>query len=470
MGWRGVVDTAAVRLAASVPARRALSWRAALLAVAVVVVVVGLVGAAGAEGLSDEDLAQKSERGYVTGLPLVSYSTDTGLGGGGRVYYYWNGTRDDPWFAQTPYLHRIFLQAFASTGGLQYHWLDYDAPRLLGSPYRIRSQLIFSRNVNSNYFGLGDVAVAPLSFPGSPERFDSYADYTDAQRRVVDGVAYTKYDQYDLLRPIFIASVERLLLDDKLRLLAGYGFTYADIRDYTGEQVDAVDGGRDVEAPGATTRLRADCDAGRLVGCDGGREGFLRLGISYDTRDYEPDPNRGVFADLVLDMATAAAGSEYDYLRLLGAVRGYWSPAPAKTDLVLAARALLELQTEGTPFFSMDSLPFSEDFRNGLGGHRTLRGYRQNRFVGRTMAAVTGEARWTFTRFSLGSQRFAMIAVPFVDAGRSFDHAGALTLEDWRLSYGGALRISWNLATILTIDYGRSAEDAGLYINFGHIF
>jgi len=54
-------------------------------------------------------------------------------------------------------------------------------------------------------------------------------------------------------------------------------------------------------------------------------------------------------------------------------------------------------------------------------------------------------------------------------ARRSGD-ATALTLSDWRPSYGGALRISWNLATIITADYGRSAEDAGLYINFSHIF
>jgi outer membrane protein assembly factor BamA len=429
------------------------------------------IGAARADELTAEDLARKNERGYVTGLPLVSYSTDIGLGGGARAYYYWNGTRDDARFAQTPYLHRVFLQAFASTRGLQFHWLDYDAPRLFGSPYRVRSQLIFGRNINSNYFGLGDAALAPLAFPGAAGSFDSYADYTEAQRRIVDGVAYTKYDQYELIRPVFVASVERLLLDDKVRLLAGYGFTYAVIRDYTGKQVDAVDGGgADVEATSAPTRLATDCGAGRLVGCDGGREGFLRLGVSYDTRDFEPDPNSGVFADVALDAATVALGSEYDYLRLLGAVRGYWSPAPRLTDLVVAARALLQFQTAGTPFFSLDSLPFTEDFRNGLGGHRTLRGYRQNRFVGRTMAAATAEVRWTFARLVLARQKLALIAVPFFDVGRSFDHAGALTFSDWRPSYGGALRISWNLATIITADYGVSDEDTGLYINFGHIF
>lgn len=439
------------------------------------VVLLSLVaaGAARADRLSPEDLARKNERGYVTGLPLFAYSTDIGFGGGARVYYYWNGTRDDERFAHTPYLHRIFLQGFASTRGIQFYWLDYDAPRIGDTPYRIRSQLIFSRNINTNYFGHGNAALAPLAFPGAPgTTFDSYAAYTAAQQRVTaDGLAYTKYDQYDLIRPVFVASIERLVLGDRVRILGGYGFTYARIHDDTGKPVDAIDDtGASVQAISAPTRLREDCDAGRLVGCGGGREGFLRLALSYDTRDFEPDPNRGVFADVALDAATVALGSSYPYARLLGAVREYWSPIPARADLVLAGRALLEFQTAGTPFYSLDSLPFTEDFRSGLGGHRTLRGYRQDRFVGRTMAAVTGEIRWTFTRFQVARQKLALIAVPFFDVGRSFDDAAALTLSDWRPSYGGALRVSWNLATIGTIDYGRSAEDSGLYINFNHIF
>jgi hypothetical protein len=70
---------------------------------------------------------------------------------------------------------------------------------------------------------------------------------------------------------------------------------------------------------------------------------------------------------------------------------------------------------------------------------------------------------------TLWRQKLAFIASPFADVGRPFA-VGDFTLRRWRASYGGALRISWNLATIVTIDYGMSSEDAGLYINFGHIF
>lgn len=444
----------------------------ALAAAVAVAAVAGLAPAVRADQLAPDELAHKKDGGYVTGLPLAAYSTDIGLGLGARAYYYWDGHPDDPRFAQTPYLYRIFLQAFASTRGIQFHWLDLDAPRIAGTPYRLRSQLIYVRAINANYFGTGQRALAPLQFPGAARSYGDYADYTRDQQRIDgDGGTYAKYDQYDLLRPVGIVSLERLFLDDRVRVLAGLGISYGRIRDYTGHRVDAVDAaGHDATATERPTRLATDCAAQRLVGCGGGRDNYLRLGISYDTRDFEPDPNTGAFVDLAIDLGTVALGSQFDYVRALITARGYWSPLPELADVVLAGRVLFEVQSNGTPFFALDTLPFTDDPRNGLGGHRTLRGYRQDRFVGSVMTAANAELRWTFGHLEVKGQRFGFIAVPFVDAGRPYDALGQLTLRDWRPSLGGALRIAWNLATLVTIDYGVSSEDTGFYVNFNHIF
>lgn len=448
-----------------------LVWiRGAALAIAAAILVTG--SPARADKLAPDDLANKNTGGYVTGLPLFAYSTDLGLGLGARVYYYWDGDRDDPRFAHTPYLYRLFLQLFASTGGIQFHWLDFDAPKLFDSPYRIRSQLIYGRNTNSNYFGFGNRALPPLAFPGSARTYGSYADYTRDQAQIgADGQTFSKYDQYDLLRAVFIASIERLFADDRVRVLGGFGVSYNRVRDYTGKQVNAVDAaGHDTQAAEAPTRLATDCAAGRLVGCNGGRDDYLRLGMSYDTRDFEPDPNTGAFIDLGVDAGSVALGSQYDYLRALVAVRGYWSPAPDAADLVVAGRFVFEGQTNGAPLFSMDSMPFTDDPRNGLGGHRTLRGFRQDRFVGSVMAVANAELRWTFGHVHLLGQRLGFIAAPFLDVGRPFDSLDGLSLRDWQTSYGGALRVAWNLATLGTVDVGRSSEDIGFYVNFNHIF
>jgi outer membrane protein assembly factor BamA len=423
-----------------------------------------------ADRLSDDDLRRKNEGSYVTAVPLFAYSVDFGLGAGARGYYYWNGPRSDPRFAVTPYLARIFLNVFATTHGVQYHWLDLDAPRVFSSPYRVRAQLVLARNLFSNYFGFDEASRGALHFPGAERTYGSYADYDAAQRHVVGGEAYTRYDQYDQLRPAALASIERSL-GHGVRVLGGFTLSYARIRDYTGHSVDATIDDSATTAPEAPTRLREDCDRGVLVGCAGGRDHTLRLGLVYDTRDFEPDPNRGAYVDLSLEVGTRAIGSEFDYVRALIAARGYWSPFPDEADLVFAGRVIVQAQSAGTPFFSMDVLPFVEDPRTGLGGHRTLRGYRQSRFVDHAMSAASGELRWTFARTTIKHQKLAFIVAPFIDVGRAADDlAGLARVARWRPTAGGAFRVSWNLATLGTFDYGFSDEGSGVYVNFGHMF
>src|SRR5688572_29765744 len=87
--------------------------------------------------LTPDDYERKNESWYFTGLPLANYDPNTGYGGGARAYFYANGSRRDPLFGYTPYRHRFFAQYFATTRGLQFHWLDYDVPNLFDSPYRL---------------------------------------------------------------------------------------------------------------------------------------------------------------------------------------------------------------------------------------------------------------------------------------------------------------------------------------------
>src|SRR5262249_25315047 len=157
-----------------------------------------------------------------------------------------------------------------------------------------------------------------------------------------------------LERPSWIMSIERTLLGGPMRSLFGFGFTRASLSDYTGKRIDALDAtGAPTEAPMAATRFRSDCDQGQIVGCKGGWDNLVRLGLGFDTRDFEPDPNSGVFTDIAADFGTRWLGSEYDYVRLMLAARGYWSPFPRIADLVLAVRGVYQVQSQGAPFFSM---------------------------------------------------------------------------------------------------------------------
>ena len=421
--------------------------------------------------LEPGDLRRKKEQSYVTGLPLANLDPNTGVGGGVRVYYYFNGDRDDPFFAYTPYLHRVFLQAFFTSKGLQFHWLDYDGPAIAGTPYRLRSQLILLRNTEQHFFGAGNDSLAPLTFTGAGRDFDSYAAYQQALRAVrPDGSALTHYNDYDILRPLWYVSVERTFLHGLLRPLVGLGFSYARIADYTGKTVPADGPDGAVDAVMGPTLFREQCDRGQLVGCDGGWDNIVRLGLSFDTRDFEPDPNSGVFIDTALDLGTTLLGSQFTHARFLLSARYYHSILPRLTDLVFAVRGTFQAQSAGTPVSSLDIIPWTEDSRSGLGGLRTLRGFRQDRFIGRYFTLVNLELRWTFHRFEVLSQKLGTSLGVFLDTGRVYDRLDDLTLRDWRHGQGLGVRISWNQATIIVFDYGLSSEDSGLYINFSHQF
>lgn len=414
--------------------------------------------------LSDEDYAKKKEGGFFTGLPLANYDSNTGFGAGARGYYFYNGKRSDPLFAYTPYEYRAFAQAFFTTRGLQFHWLDFDAPALFGTPWRLRTQLIYERNTSDYYFGI-DARGSRLQYSGQPGRtFSSFSAYQDTlDRKLPNGTSYSLYNQLDLERPIGLLTVERSLLGGILRSQFGLNVSNGTMRDYTGKRL----GDGSVEA---ATRFHEDCAASLIVGCRGGWDNAVRVALALDTRDFEPDPNKGIFADLAADFGTPALGSEFDYTRVMLAVRGYYSPIPRYADLVLAVRGVYEVQSQGAPFFSMDTFPFTEDPRTGLGGGRTLRGFKQDRFVGHVMAMTNYEIRWTFAETKLWRQRFAFEVVPFVDFGRSFDAVRKTTLAGWKRDEGGGLRIAWNQSTIVMVDYAVSDEDTGLYVNFGHSF
>jgi hypothetical protein len=149
---------------------------------------------------------------------------------------------------------------------------------------------------------------------------------------------------------------------------------YVAIGERTGERVDAQSNGADVKALAYPTKLHDDCVAMRVVGCNGGWNDSLKLGIAFDTRDFEPDPNMGAFIDLMTNIGTRALGSSFEYARVTFSPRAYWSPAPKLADVVLATRFVVSGQTSGTPFFAMDTLAFTSEDQHGLGGSRTLLG------------------------------------------------------------------------------------------------
>ncbi len=407
---------------------------------------------------------------YVTGFPLLAEDPNTGYGAGAAAFYYDNGPATDPLFAYTPYKLRVYTLAFVTTKGQFYTTLDLDVPYVAGSTFRLRSYATFERNISSNYFGTGQSTLDPLHFSGAPNQSFAWAPrYDDAIRaRQPDGTAYSRYNNYVLARPAAHFSLERDLFGGVVRPILGATISHTYVRDYTGNTVDSFDGaGNTVNATQASTLLHEDCTAGRVLGCDGGWDNLVKIGIAYDTRDFEPDPNSGIFADLTTELSLRAFGSTLNYGRVTAGVRGYVSLLPHPYDVVLAARYVYSVSFGDVPFYAMPVLSFTQHFEDGLGGVQSLRGFRGQRFVGRVMTFGNAELRWTFTRFTVLQQHIALSTGPFVDMGRVFNRV-SYAFDNWKRTQGGMLRLSWNEATVVGIEAGANEEDSAIYVDYGH--
>lgn len=414
--------------------------------------------------LTAEQLKKKQAGVYFTGFPIVNYDPDRGAGYGARVYLYDNGARSDPIFKFSPYRHRLFVQYYQTTAGFRSHAIKWDAPYFLGTRYRVRSALAYERDILANYFGVGEATLGPRRVAG--RAFTDADAYTSFIERISSGRTLARYDNVDVFRPRWNIHLERDIAGGLLRPLIGFQVAKVTVRDYSGSLVE-VGGDAAIQAP---TRLREDAAAGRILGFDGGWDNTLKLGIAYDTRDYEPNPASGAFHDFTFETARRFLGSEFDFNRYNLSLRAYHALLTRDTDVTLAWRAMYQVQTGDVPFYEMSSLAFTQGNDLGLGGLRTIRGFSELRFIGPVAALANVEARWQIYEHVIWGQRFGYMVSPFVDTGRVFDRVGRTTLTNWETGYGVGGRFIWNLATILAVDYGRSREGDGIYVNFQLMF
>ncbi len=414
--------------------------------------------------MSEEDLAKKREGWYPTGLPLVNFSSDTGLGYGLRLYLYNNGSREDPAFATAPYFLQTYIQYFATTGGWQYHEWNIDRLKIFGSNFRTKVSFVYEKKLNANYFGQGaDTTRKPLTDPTSGKEYDTYKDYQSGFLKANNYEKY-KWNNYTITAPKFSIDLY-YYLGEYFKFLLGYQVRRIDIDPWDNRDFEiGVFGGDSYTHVGPTLLSTV-----KPTGYDGGWTNFARIGLALDTRDFEPDPNNGVYIDYAFEVSDNSLGSEYDYFRSTVGFRGYLSPF---RNLVVAARLAYTDTSGEVPFYEKSYFAFLLNRYNGLGGYRTLRGYMEDRFVANTMTMANIEFRYKVGEINPLRQLFAFKIIAFCDTGNAYDNAGDPFNDprwgDYKTSYGGGLVVAWNMNTIIHVYYGMSAEESAISINFMH--
>lgn len=412
--------------------------------------------------LPDLLLKDKRTDSYFTGFPALGFDPESGFNYGLALQWFDNGPTNSPFFRYTPYRKRLLLGATGSTGGSTHAAIGYDLPHINDSAWRIRAAALFERNKFQNYFGQGEATLGPLTYPGSSRTFDEFEAYKDALEQVVNGQTWARYNEFRKTQAGGVVTVERSYLGGWLRPQVGLQFNHVDVGDYTGETVDGA-----VMQP---TRLFTDQQAGQAPGFDGGWDNAVKVGLTFDTRDFEPDPASGMMLQFVARMCMEALGSDFEYQQLSVDWRGYHNLLSDAGRLVLAGRLTYMMQFGDVPFYSASNIPYTEGDAHGLGGFSTLRGFVTDRFVGDAAAVAGAELRWSFGEATLWGQHLRFMVVPFVDSGRVFDSVKGSTFDDWKIDGGVGFRLAWNLSTIVSFDYARSSEGDQFFMELGHQF
>lgn len=406
--------------------------------------------------LPDEELANKKEGIYVTGVPDISYDPVNGFGYGGEGTLFVNGKKSNPFFAYTPYRAAFNLALFNTTNSQREIKLTCDVPYIFNTKWRFRLEVAAEVNPNKLYFGITEKSLAGLSYypnNDSTKNIVNNASYKDYTNHLVGLNKY--FNTYTKREALLNISMERSFLQGKLRGLIGYEYAIVRFNPFAGNSL-----------------LRQDSAKQTILGVGKNKVSFLQAGFIYDTRNLEADPTEGIFAEALNELSLKALGSQYNFNKTFVHVNYYKSLFPKTFKrLVFAGRIAAGYTAGNAPFYEYQDQWSSEGSIEGLGGGNTLRGYKQDRFQARLVQFNNIELRYKFAQITLLKQYLAFSGVPFWDTGAVWDKFSTVKgLKNYRTSEGLGLRIAWNLNTVLRFDYAVSKEDKQFFFQVGHCF
>ena len=405
--------------------------------------------------LSDEDLKDKKEGVYITGAPDISSDPVNGFGYGGEGEIFFNGHRGDPFFAYTAYRAKLNFVLFNTTRDQREFAFALDMPFIFNTKWRLRASGAMEQNPNLLYFGITpQQSLQGLSYFDSAKNVQvNNAKYSDYEENYLKGVNQF-YNNYFKKEEIFNISMEHNFMEGKLRALLGYEIAHLNMTPFKNNSL-----------------ILQDYSAGKIRGLGDSWVHIYQVGLVYDTRDLEPDPSRGIVAEITNELSLKALGSSFDFDKFFAHVNVYQKLFPSVFKrLIFAGRVAMGYTALDAPFFEYQDQWSPEGDIEGLGGPRTLRGYKQSRFLGRAMHFSNFELRWRLAQTKIFNQHLEFSAVPFYDIGGVWNDLSSLNTNNLRYSRGGGLRIAWNESTILRFDYAISKEDNQFFFNLAHTF
>ena len=424
------------------------------------------------------EIPDNVKTGWTFGaLPAIAYDTDLGFKYGALVnfFYYGDGT------TYPKYLHSIYYELSTTTKGSTLSKFYYDSDQLMKNYYlRLTASFNYIKDRAFDFYG-----------------FNGYRSSYYPELATTGDTEYLSRMFYRLERKRTNVTVDfqGSITSEQFRWIAGLGYFSYNLGSVDIERLNRGKSGGDLlpsqdTVPGLWENY---CSWGVIPEQEqeGGSFDLFKLGVVYDSRDNEANPQRGVWTEAILSASSGMVGSfGKPFSKFTFTHRQYFTLWP--DHLTFAYRLGYQQTLSGTsphyfePFMA-SSWPGSA-YSEGLGGSRSLRGVMRNRVVGNGTGYANFELRYKVFKTVIFNQNLYIALTPFLDLGRVFvpydidtENVPADEYNRWftdeeglHAGAGAGIYIALNENFILAVNHGRALDSrdgtAGTYINIGFLF
>lgn len=369
-------------------------------------------------------------------LPAISYNADAGveLGGMFQLIGFSGGKKDYAWKFQPEFIF--------TTGGEIRPRIFFDLPGLMvfGRPLRITTLIDYRLIMFETFDGFGGTDDE-LGYAASNENNYYYRYRRNAVR--LNAVATV---------PMF--GGKKIGFPWELSGIIG---AYVEYYYFT----NAIS----ISGTVYPSKLMDD----RPYGIAGGLSSSIIAGMSFDNRDFEPNPHSGCFLELKIEGASRVFGSMYDYLRVTFVEKAFFTLVPGYSNLVFAERFIFDELFGAVPFFKTEYINITPPSR-GPGGKDIMRGVPLYRYRGETVAVMNAELRWRFFDWEMFGEVWHTELVAFTDLGMIARDPMLFTWQRLIWSGGGGFRLAWSEDFIVMLDVGVWRDQVKAYLDIDHMF
>lgn len=449
---------------------------------------------------NDSTAKQNIRTGWTFGvLPSVAFDADLGFQYGAltNVYYFGDGS------TYPDYLHSIYAEAAYTTNKYGLLRLSYDS-RYLIPKHRLSVDLSYLPDAMCDFLGFNgyNTILHPEWVTKGPDgSFESNPDYiTRAYYKMQRDIFRFSADLQGSIAPRWYWNMGLGVLNYKVGSV--------DVARLNGNKDDNL-------LPDTTTLFDIYHTLGLIKDneAQGGLNPYFHAGITFDTRDRQNNPRKGIHADAFFTYS-AGFGDQKNfnnlkfnaawrhYLPLLAIITQDGAEIHRNQILTLAYRVGVQMLLAGeSPFYAntyMNQLYMQRVLYEGLGGANSVRGILRNRILANGFAYGNIELRAQVAHFKVGKENFYIGLNPFLDGGMvlqpmdiSLDgnnNDPQMTEQYIRpniqdddtyalhLATGCGLKIAMNDNFILSIDWARALQEqdnyknSNLYIKMGYMF